>query len=89
MLKIVSFTSLNTVANPNGSNHDHSRHCFSGGGLSYKLFNDSQPQETVAGSGERTLALAEQLKALANSGMSERVPSTRNCVGECGSVLIL
>jgi hypothetical protein len=54
-----------------------------------KAFKASQRQETLASSEERTLALAEQLKALANSGISERVPSTRNCVGECGSVRIL
>lgn len=36
-----------------------------------------------------TLAPAEQLNAFANSGVSDNVPSTRNFVGECGSVRIL
>jgi hypothetical protein len=36
-----------------------------------------------------TFELAEQLNAFANSGISDNVPSTRNLVGEWGSVRIL
>jgi hypothetical protein len=61
------------------TNH-HKRHRSLFGGFNCK--RDERPWDRRKSTAERTFDPSGQLKAAANSGMFESVPSTRYCVGE-------